>query len=559
MASLLPRLLSGSRPSGLRVGLCLLGTLCGGAGALQAQIVTPIDSSLISAAQGVRQPIAQSAAIQQFSYGLSPQYQREGWSYSSNLFQTSFDPQLFSSFRRARGTDFEKATFNFGPLAIDLNRWRTQVIASDNVNATPVAESGWIARSSLSIQVSLRLSESFFLRLSGDLTWLPLQNKIGLNGFDLSDSFGDRSGLSASMGLGNNLSMGWRGIINGWEVLAFNALQNDWLSAQWDATASANLAYSVWDPVTFESVDRAGRYAFGSSTRYGSLEDGGVAELRSTSTSLGDRKESLRNVTGLNATRDLESVGARFDLSVSNTYEWRDRPSSDETNETRRQGVTATVHSVRDNSRFRPFMVGKVFRTDNHDWSESGAVGVTSQLTDQVSGVASVGYVRLPSNVETTTFRLGLRHVAGPYTVHSASLRREVYDDYRVRTGLDYRLSQVLASRLTGTFLFAIGESETFDGTGFVNYDESWGIQLSLKLSEALRVNASWFYNRQRGVDDSPPDFVSERYQFRLQAVQDLKSVGRISAVYLHDDYSTTSLIKDYKENVIFLTYEKDL
>lgn len=542
---------------GLPSAIGLLLAVVGGAPAF-GQITTPIETNVGKVAGAAGQEVVQSPLIQQFNYGFRPAYQQNGWSFSSSLFQTNFDTRFFSGYWHSNVAARKDTPFAIGPLSLQLSRWRTDLIMSDNVDATRDPRSGWVARSGLSAEIFFQLNDSFFFRLSGELVWLPFKNKIGLNGFSLYDQISDGAAVMADLGLGNNFLMGWRGRVNEWDVSVFNALQNEWLSAFWRPDARANLSYSVWDPVTFEAIDRAGRYSFGASSVRGAPEDGGDASFNEFSRGLGDRSRVLRNVTAVNLGRNLERVEARFDLSVSNTYEWRKREGASGTDETRTQGATASVYSVRDNLRFRPFAVGKVFRRDNENWMESGTVGVVAPLTDQVNAVGQVGYTRLANRTETSTYRVGLRHVAGPYTVHSASWRKEVYDDYRVRKGWDYRLSQVLGSRLSGTFIHSQGRNEFFDGSGTVSRDETWVGQLTFSVNPRLYLNAMWMYSRHKQDLLAVADFTSEQYQVRVNLVQELKNNSRFIATYMNHDVSTPNPDGGYIENALFLTFERD-
>lgn len=530
-----------------------------GSAPLTAQLTNPVTPAISQGMATATAPLANAPFVQPYSYGLSPSYQNGGWNYSTTLFHTSFSPRMFSGFRGNPSVLAQGRTVDLGPFGLTLTRVRSEMIASDNVNATPDKESGWIARTSLGAELSWRFSDNFFFRVSGELVWLPLVNKVGINGFGLEDALTDRAGLAGSIGLGNNLAIGWNGVINDWDVTVFNTLQNEWLSAYWRGDATPRLELSVWDPLTFEAIDRAGRYSFGTNRAANSWDTDGTLVTSEESYGLGDRNRVLRNTTGVTAGKDLETVEARFDLSVSHTYEWKRAEGATETTETRWQGVTATGYSMRENARFRPFVVGKVFRQDNDGWWQSGTVGVISPLTDQMSLIADVGHVRTPTDRDTETWRVALRHVAGPYTVHSATYQRRVEDDLRVRTSYDYRLSQMLGSRLAGTFLYSRGRGESLIAPFRETEDETMMVQLAWDFNPSLQLITTWLHTRQWSTDLASAGTASERYQFRVELIQDLKNYGRLTARFIHDDYNSTNLSPGYVENVFYLTLDKDL
>jgi hypothetical protein len=390
-----------------------------------------------------------------------------------------------------RGFRPEEAEIKIGDFYLDVRELRASMLFSDNVNRTQNNRKSDVAAAvTLGLSAMYQFTEGLRVAVSGAVIYLPIENKIGVQGFGLVDPF-----------LRFNIDGG---------ALARAQIYYDFLLGKWYVTVyddfrivnrtSYHLAedqfVDLYDGETFNNSSTVRNNQLYSPQQYQSpqFQDQGSSD-RFDITAI-----DYQNTVGAFATRDVigeNQALLRYDhsdfwySSDSNNNNLVPRASSSDR-------FVAGLNSVKENLRFKPFIRYTASTTDRvSGWDQQITGGLEGPITDQLSFYGEAGYLFSGNTSrETMVWQAGLRHVASPYTAESLRYYRVLSDPDRILTQrLEYSLSQILGPYMRATFFASKGEYEDLDNGNSLASESRLGLTFSYDLGEFGRINSGVVYS----------------------------------------------------------------
>jgi len=378
-----------------------------------------------------------------------------------------------------RGFRPEEAELKLGNFYLDIRDLTGSFLYSDNANLSEAnRESDVAAAVTLGLTAMFHLNEGLRVAVSGSVIYLPLSNEIGVSGFGLADPFAQFALDGGSLA---HAQIVYDFTLGHWDVVVyddFNVLNRT--AAYLGEAASLDL----YDGESFNNNETfRSRRVFSTS--------------QNTSPQFNNRRASTgsfqfdaidyRNLAGVSASRYLPA-----DLKDTIGYEhgnyWYSNNSLRTSLVARPRSTDrfyTEVVSERENLRFKPYAGYAASTSDRlRGWDQVLYGGVFGPITDQLDFQGEAGYVFSGnSDRESTIWRVGLLHWAGPYTVQSIRYSRSLVQPDRVlETTLEYTIDQVLGPYLTGRIRAARSEYEDLDVGNSLVVDQSVGGQLVYDL-----------------------------------------------------------------------------
>ncbi len=434
-----------------------------------------------------------------------------------------------------------EAEVKFGRLYLDFTRWTTSWLWSDNVNQTQFdRERDQTASMALASDLYFEVGENSYLWTSGSLVWLPLEGKVGVDGFGIRDIY--------SLGLQElfRSDLALSGRIAGWDVLLRDELTTR--DRRWETELSGKL--SIYEGEDFGEQDVAGTYEFGD-------DDIGNTYFESRYNNLTrERGVEVRNDLSLTFSRELIHHATAQITPYHRRYWYIDDPNEGSPNIVEREyGVNASWIFRRPDWRFNPFLLYNQEQNDvDEGWLWTARAGAEGPLTDQIRIYTDAGIGRAGAMGYDTTglWRFGLIHIAGPLTRHQVIWERRFRGHARsLETRGAYYLDQILGPRLRLRFLLEVidADSRYYD---LFYLTVRRGLRLFWQVANRIAFGQAVVYSDTNWQNDLYTDIVY--YESLMTVVFSASSYLELK--YIHRDQEATPGFREtFRENVVSLSY----
>lgn len=446
----------------------------------------------------------------------------------------------------SRGFRPEDAELKLGNFYLDIRNLTGSVLYTDNANlSSNNRESDVIAAVTLGLTAMYQLTEGLRVAVEGSVIYLPLSNEIGVAGFGISDPFAQF-----------NLDGG---------TLARAQISYDFNVAGWDAVAYDDFQVSNRSIYRLGDADSADLYNGESFTSEETFRNRRVFDVDNDRTpQFKDTRQGVdrfkfgaidyKNVAGVTFQNLLPS-----DLRATAGYRHENYWYSDSgvvssltARANERDVVFGELRSERENLRFKPFVRYTASTTDVlKGWDQQVSAGVSGPITDQLFFHGEGGYIWSGNSSRTTTsWRLGLVHVAGPYTVHAIRYSRVLTEPDRVvKQTLSYDLTQILGPYLTSRFFASRSEFENLDVGNSLAIEHRAGGVLNYDIGIFGDLAASMFYGRVEFDNPANPDY--EYWTFRLNYGLKLGEKTFTTIFYQYEQVDSQPPGNSYYENLL--------
>lgn len=481
--------------------------------------------------------IRSSTPVQSYSENLGVSYRPPG-----------LEPNLNVPFIKARKQQEPKSNFNFGPFHLDLLNWSNTIIASNNVNRVDSgAESDVIAASIVSMKLTTEIAQFFNFQLNGAAVWLPFENRVGISGFGLIAPTLEVTPIFDTRAKYENTVGRWDlELVNN-----TNISRNDIFSTNGEGRAA------LWQPLEFDSVDRAGNYSLGPNEQSRDLITDNLTAETNT--------DNLRisNLTGLTLSRwaPLQSR-----LSVSGYHREYIYPTQDDPQGIRyNEGLTVRITNQRENMRFKPFAVYKVQRSNRQQKVEEINAGIRGPITDYTRLIASTGYTaQTPKENSLTSrkqlYRLAIANDLTPTLTHGVGVERSPRDTgaESVTTTWFYELYKIINGNLTYAFRLDSNETESTNALGNIRRQSS-SIRQNLAYDMGYRGSFSITNLIQSNQSDSTNTFTRDRFQLTLSYIRQLSDDTSLNTSYRYTKSESSQVISSFTESLLYVNLKKTL
>ena len=481
--------------------------------------------------------IRSASPVQSYSEHLNVSYRPPG-----------LDPNLNIPFIKARSKKEPEANFNFGPFHLDLLHWNNTLVASNNINRVDSgAESDIIAASILNMRLTTEIASFFNFTLNGSAVWLPFENRVGISGFGLvAPSLEVTPIFDATAKYENTLGRWDMELLNSTNISSYDVFST---------TVEGRSA--IWQPLEFDSIDRAGNYSLGPSEQ--------TRQSFSDNLTAGTDTDNVRitNLTGLTLSRWIPTQSK---LSVSTYHREYFYPTQDVPQGIRySEGVTVKVTNQRENMRFKPFAIYKVQRSNILYRGELFRAGIRGPITDYTSLVASTGYSKLTPREDSVTsskqiYRLAITNDLTPTLTHSFGVERVPRESgtESVTTTWFYELYKIINGNLTYAFRLDNNETETDNKKGDTRRQSS---SLRQSLAYNMGDRGSFTINNliQSNEADALNTFTRDRFQLTFSYNRQLSDDTTLNTSYRYTKSESSQVISSFTESLVYVNLKKAL
>ncbi len=390
--------------------------------------------------------------------------------------QRSFEPQ--------------DADIKIGPFFFKLRELEAAILHSDNINLTPDhTQSGTIAIAAVTVDIVAQLTETLRLATSATLAYLPFEGKGGITGFGLTDfyDFGLAAGPLA------HAQVTWNTEIGGWNVV----FSDDFEITQAIYNNDIRSNDVAFEGGTFNDAAVAGRYVLRPDQNNVFQDAGSQNDNR-----VNFRNDSIvvySNTVSAEIDRLLPGT-IRLSAQVYHTDLWYNQGNRGLPN--LREGAIASLVDQRENTRFKPYFIYEILRTDEFSGVQNiFRLGVTGPITDQLHLYAEAGYYFGGFGNNGTLWRVELDHNAGPYTYESLIYSRGFdYFHDQIIEGIGYNIRQILGPKLTGdAYAYRLRNQDFYpDGNVFTDSEWRFGIQFTYALGPKTTARLTGEYDMRR-------------------------------------------------------------
>jgi hypothetical protein len=443
-------------------------------------------------------------------------------------------------FLSQHGFQPQDADLKIGPVYLKVRELQAAYLFSDNINLTPVGQSGSIAFVGITIDIMAQITETLRIATEGTFVYLPIQNQAGIAGFGLSDfyNFGLVSGPLA------HAQLAWDTQIGGWNVVFRDDFQvlaalfsNDFRSDD-----------PLFEGGNFNDQAVAGRYILRPEQGYIFQREGPVNE-----------QVNFRN----NVVVYTNTVSAGVDRLLPGTIRltarayhqdvWYNQGTSNDS-VTSVDGVTVALVSERENTRFKPYFIYDAFRTNEFSGVQNiFRLGVTGPITNQLNVLAEGGYYVGGLQGSGGLWRFQLNHDAGPYTQESIIWAREFnYFHDEIDDEVGYNFHQILgpkmnfdayAYRILAEYSYSNGASPSEDQWRLgVRYTYNMGPRTSLRVT---------------GEYGSFDPGATSWWLGRTELAYNLTDTCLLRFIYQYQQSRSELLSWNYKEDLFFISLTK--
>ena len=339
-----------------------------------------------------------------------------------------------------RGFAPEDADLKIGPIYFKLRHISAGILYSDNIHhSDDRKESDVLGIFSIGGQVLAQLTEGFQIAASGNFVYLPFEGEGGFGGYALRAPYA--FGVSAT-------PLARTQVV--WQPVAFGlpiTIADEFKVAMGQFRNGAYDGFTAFEGGDFDSFDRAGDYLL----RAGRYPRGSEFDNRD----IDEETEFVYYSNELSLSTGCPLPGQNvFRFRASHENLWYDEDDDRYTLPSVVDRVVASVHSVRENLRFKPYVRYEFFHRDNPDlYNHQAWIGAHGPITDLLYFRGEVGMLwRTDIGTEDLLWRVGLYHHPSPYTWHSLNFSRAT-SDYQdeLDQNVTYRIHKTLGPELTAS------------------------------------------------------------------------------------------------------------
>lgn len=439
-----------------------------------------------------------------------------------------------------RGFAPEDADLKVGPVYFKLRHISAAVLASDNIDhSEDNRESDVLGIVSIGGQILAQLSEGFQIAASGNLVFLPFEGESGYTGFALRApySFG-LTGAPIS-----NVQVAWQPVIFGLPI----TIADEFTIGMARFRNGAYDGFSLYDGEDFDAIDRSGIHSV-RARRFPSGDD--------FNRNYNDEEEFLyySNEISLSTVANLPGENIfRFRASHENIWyfdEVEDRVSLPSV----RDRVVASIHSVRENLRFKPHVRYEYFHRDNPDLSSHQLwTGVRGPITDLLKFFGEVGVMwREDDDSQSLLWRTGLFHQPNPYTWHSLVYSRSTSEfQEELDQQVSYRISKTLGPELTATAYTSYHQIDDLLEEGYDRTEWRNGLRFTYLASPKTNFRLTGEHVLINYEDDSEQ---ADSWRARFQVTHRFYERFIARAIYQYEQRTSDREGRDYAENLGYLS-----
>lgn len=435
----------------------------------------------------------------------------------------------------------------FGPFFLDFTSWDNSVLVTDNIDRVAPdsvidEKTDVLGASVLRTQLRTEVGRAFAFTMSGAFVYLPFQNRVGVSGFGLAAPYQGRLNMDPIF----NTRINYQENFGHWEFEFVNDFSVD---TQNGLSVGGRGREELWEPLSFDSMDRAGRYSFGT----GGLSS--TAQEPSSEARIDPNDLRYTNLTAVTARR-LMPMQMMLEASAYHREYWYDRVERSDIRY--EEGVTVSAKEQRENMRFKPFAIYKYARTNMMDKAESFQVGVEGPLSEYTRMTVAGGVSETKSSAaldaqRNNTFRFALVNDLNARLTHGIGYEKSVTDlvDDEIRTTWFYELYKIINGNLNYAMRLSFSDSENIVNPSQSRKTQYWGNVLSYDLSKRGNIRLTQYIEENEYVSNPAQDF--DRAVFDVAYTRKLSEKNTLTAIYRNERRASQQLTNNYKENSFFL------
>jgi hypothetical protein len=439
-----------------------------------------------------------------------------------------------------RGFAPEDADLKIGPVYFKLRQISAAALYSDNIyHSDDRKEGDVIGIVSIGGQILAQLSEGFQIAAAGNFVYLPFEGRGGFGGYALRAPYA--FGVSATPIA--QTQMVWQPTLFGLPL----TIADEFRMGMAQFRNGAYDGFAAFEGGDFDSYDRAGVYVL----RTGRFPRGDEFDRRD----IDEETEFVYYANELSLSTGAPIAGQNvFRFRASHENIWYDEDRERFTLPSVRDRVVASIHSVRENLRFKPYVRYEYFHRDNPDvYSHQGWVGAEGPITDLLYFRGEVGVLwRTDLDTQDLVWRAGLYHHPSPYTWHSLVYARATseYQD-ELDQHITYRIHKTLGPELTASAYTSYHWiDDLFDST----YDRTeWrnGLRLTYQASPKTTFRATAEHVSLKYENE---DGDSESWRGRFECSHHFYDRLLARAVYQYQVRESDVRRRSYHENLAYLS-----
>ncbi len=442
----------------------------------------------------------------------------------------------------SRGLRPETSELKLGNFYVDVISLSGSALYSDNVDLDEVdRDDGAIAILRLRLGALLQLGDNFRIGVVGAFIYLPLKNVFGVAGFGVDDPLAqfDYSPLFQAQ-------IAYDMYVGQWEI----ELIDDFRVRH--RRFGANLDFELFDGVTFDEQDQAGRFR----TRSQGFSTG--SGVRRRNDRLGTNLLETRNLVGVYATRMLPTV-TRVELGAFHENRWYANDRNDTLNLPNTYDYAfANLISERESLRFKPYAR---YRVDKYDYDENPdhwlRGGIHGPVTEYTHLLGEVGYFWSgDNNAESYTWRVRLEQNPTPLIYHALQYSRSVTEvDRDIEDQWLYRLRYKINDELHAELFGSLSHFEDLDKTDSGGDESRAGLRFTWNIGQ--RTHLQWGAVYSKIENDRPTAADTEtwtaRASIQYRHTQSLDS----RLTYQYQTHDSSRPLDSYYENLVLYTLTK--
>jgi hypothetical protein len=440
-----------------------------------------------------------------------------------------------------RGFAPEDADLKIGPVYFKLRHISAGVLYSDNVRLSEEnRKADGIAIVSIGGQILAQLTEGFHIAAYGNLVYFPFKSQGGVDGYALRApySFGLQSAPAARS------QVVWAPTVFGLPL----TIADEFRIGLARFRTGTEDGFALFEGFDVDESDRAGIYYF-----------------RPPPTTTGDNFKERQNSEDLEflyySNRiSLNTGGPFIGQTVFQFYAaheniWFDDDQDTSNLPSERDVVVASVRSVRENLRFKPYVRYQFHHRDEPDRSSHTLwVGAEGPVTDLMRFRGEVGaFWQADTGDQTLLWRLGLHHNPSPYTEHAFQYARVVSDfDDEIDQYLVYRIQKTLGPSLSASLYTSYHWIDDLEDSSFDR--EEWRSGLDLTYLASPRTTFRFVAQEiSEKIDTGSDDFTA--FRLRGEWLQRFGQHTRMRLIYQYQQKDSDRRFRSFAENVAYLSF----
>ncbi len=445
-----------------------------------------------------------------------------------------------------RGFKPEEAELKLGNFYLDIRELRASLLYSDNAKLSETNREGDVmAAITLGLTGMYQVTEGLRIAVSGAVIYLPLDNRIGLQGFGLVDPF---ARFELDGGTLARAQVVYDFILGKWQVVVYDDFR---VLNRTGYRLGEEEYLDLYDGESFNSNQSFRSHEVYSGQRYQSPQ---FQDTRQNTDRFDFTAIDYINTVGVIGER-LVTGNTLATVSYEHNNYWYSTDSQTAALVNRASTsdrFLASLRSQRENLRFKPFITYVASTSDLvSGWDQQITGGVNGPITDQLDFHAEAGYIFSGnSSRETWLWRTGVRHYAGPLTTHGLLYYRVLTEPERLMAQrLEYSLAQILGPYLIGGLVASHGKYEDLDNGNSLITEDRLGAYLNYNLGEFGNLSFAAFYSALDFTNPASSDY--NLLTLRLSYNVALGEKTNLQSFYQFEKRDADQAGQSYYENLV--------